>query len=51
MQGVYGWGLISVAHRLNTSELKGTNSRVKMIKRMDTGYFFLKIKATFPDKM
>lgn len=52
----YLHGIVASAlYRLNTSVLEGMNNRIKVIKRMaygyrDSGYFFLKIKATFPGK-
>lgn len=40
---------------MNSSILECVNNRIKVIKRMaygfrDSAYFFLKIKAAFPDK-
>ena len=47
--------LASAIYPMNSSILEGVNNRIKVIKRMaygfrDSAYFFLKIKAAFPDK-
>ena len=51
----YARGILASAHfHMHTSVLEGVNNRIKVIKRMaygfrDSEYFFLKIKAAFPE--
>ena len=53
----YVEGIIaSASFRMSTSVLEGINNKIKVLKRMaygyrDNNYFFLKIKAAFPDKV
>ena len=52
----YARGILASAHfPMHTSVLEGVSNRIKVIKRMvygfrDSAYFFLKIKAAFPEK-
>uniref|UniRef100_UPI0031F483F3 transposase n=1 Tax=Shewanella algae TaxID=38313 RepID=UPI0031F483F3 len=38
----------SAVHPLHTCRLEGMNNKIKLLKRMGSEYFFLKVREAFP---